>query len=48
MIYDMDKVQFENKIEIGKIIKALENSSDKDDKDVKRLIDILDVMLMNW
>lgn len=45
---DMDMVQFESRAEIGAIIEALEQSPKKDDKTVKRLIDLLDVMAMEW
>jgi len=50
---DMDCIQFESRYEIGDIIHALEewqDSHQRDDKadTVKRMIDLLDVMCMEW
>lgn len=50
---NMDCIQFESRVEIGAIIKALEEWQDthqKDDKGdyVQELIDKLDVMCMSW
>lgn len=44
---DMDKIQFESRAEISKIIEALEESP-KQDETVQRMIDLLDVMYMEW
>lgn len=48
MKLEMDKIIFESRAEIGAIIKALEESKDKDDETVKEMIEKLDVMGMNW
>lgn len=48
MKLDMDKIIFESRLEIDKVIAALEKSQDKDNETVKELIDLLDVMYMNW
>lgn len=50
MILDMDCIQFESRVEIGEIIKALEEwqKSHKNNDTVQELIDKLDVMSMNW
>lgn len=48
MKYDMDKIIFESRLEIAAIIKALEESKDKDNEVVQTLIDKLEVMYMNW
>lgn len=50
MILNMDKIQFENRAEIGAIIKALEEWQEDYGKDetVQELISKLDVMSMNW
>lgn len=48
MKQNMDKVQFESRTEIASIIEALEQSPKKDDKNVKRLLDLLDTMAMCW
>ncbi|MBD5469100.1 MAG: hypothetical protein HDR21_13240 [Lachnospiraceae bacterium] len=51
MILDMDAIKFENRAEIGRIMKALEEwqeSNKSDDKTVKELIDKLDAMSMSW
>lgn len=51
---DMDKIIFESRWEIGEVITALEEWQEthgaKDEKadTVKRLIDLLDVMSMEW
>lgn len=47
---NMDKIQFENRAEIGAIIKALEEWQEDHGKDetVQELISKLDVMSMNW
>ena len=50
-----DTVQFENRVEIGAVIKALEEwqqehgrKNPDQNKHVQELIDKLDVMSMNW
>lgn len=50
MILNMDKIQFENRAEIGAIIKTLEEWQEDHGKDetVQELISKLDVMSMNW
>lgn len=53
MKLDMDKIQFESRVEIGKIIQALEEWQDEHKNDrkadtVQKLIDKLDVMSMSW
>ena len=50
MILNMDKIQFENRAEIGTIIKALEEWQKDRGKDetIQELISKLDVMSMNW
>lgn len=53
MILNMDKIQFENRAEIGAIIKALEEWEEWQedhgkDETVQELISKLDVMSMNW
>lgn len=51
---DMDKIIFESRLEIEKVISALEEWQEKhgakDEKSdtVNRLIDLLDVMSMEW
>lgn len=45
---EMDKIIFESRAELGAIIKALEESPEKDNEVVKELIDKLDVMEMSW
>lgn len=46
----IDKIQFENRLEIKNIIKALEEwqSTYGKNKTVQELIDKLDIMEMNW
>lgn len=53
MKLDMDKIQFESRVEIGEIIRALEEWQDEHKNDrkadtVQKLIDKLDVMSMSW
>lgn len=48
MKLDMDKIQFESRNEIDSIVKALEQSKDKNTKEVKELIGLLDSMYMSW
>ena len=48
MKLDMDKILFESRKEIGVIIKALEESKEKNNEIVKELIDKLDAMDMSW
>lgn len=53
MKLDMDKIQFESRVEIGDIIKALEEWQETHKRDsksecVQELIDKLDVMCMSW
>lgn len=50
---DMDCIQFESRYEIGEVIQTLEewqesHKSDSKADTVKRLIDLLDVMCMEW
>ena len=45
---EMDSIQFESSAEIGEIIRALENSMDRDNETVKELIEMLDIMSMCW
>ena len=45
---DMDMIQFESRAEIEAIVEALESSPKTDDETVKRLIDLLEVMAMEW
>ena len=45
---DMDTIQFESRVEIGEIIHALENSTDKDNETVQEFIGLLDIMSMCW
>lgn len=50
---DMDCIQFESRMEIGEIITALEewqksHKSDSKAKTVEKLINLLDVMHMEW
>lgn len=50
---NMDKIIFESRYEIAEIINALEEWQDTHKKDeksdtVKRMIDLLDVMSMEW
>lgn len=50
---DMDKIIFESRYEIGEVIQALEewqksHKSDSKADTVKRMIDLLDVMSMEW
>ena len=49
----LDCIQFESRYEIGEIIRALEEWQDTHKRDekkdtVKRMIDLLDVMSMEW
>lgn len=44
----MDTIQFESRREIQVIYEALENSPKKNDKEVNELMDLLDVMHMEW
>lgn len=53
MKLDMDKIQFESRVEIGDIIKALEEWQETHKRDskserVQELIDKLDAMCMSW
>lgn len=52
MVLNMDSIQFESKVEIGEIIKALEEWQDRHGKDldstVQEMINKLDIMSMNW
>lgn len=53
MKLDMDKIQFESRVEIGEIIRALEewqdmHKGDRKEDTVKELIGKLDVMSMSW
>ena len=48
MKLDMDKIVFESRVEIDRIIKALEESKDKNDEVVKELIDKLEAMYISW
>ena len=48
MKLDMDKIIFESRSEIATIIKALEESKDKDNQIVQALIDKLEAMHMSW
>lgn len=48
MKLDMDKIIFESRSEIATIIKALEESKDKDNEIVQALIDKLEAMHMSW
>lgn len=48
MKLEMDKIVFESRSEITTIIKALEDSKDKDNEVVQALIDKLEVMHMSW
>lgn len=50
---DMDKIIFESRYEIGEVIQALEewqksHKSDSKGDTVERLINLLDVMCMEW
>ena len=50
---DMDKIIFESRYEVGEVIQALEewqksHKSDSKADTVKRMIDLLDVMSMEW
>ena len=45
---EMDKTIFESRAELGAIIKALEESTEKDNEVVKELLDKLDVIKMSW
>lgn len=48
MKLEMDKIIFESRLEIDTIIKALEESKEKDNDTVKELIEKLDAMYMSW
>lgn len=48
MKQEMDHIIFESRNEITAIIKALEESKEKDNETVKELIDKLDYMYMCW
>lgn len=50
MKLNMDTIQFDDRYEIQNIINALEEYSEthKDNKDVQKLINLLDVMLISW
>lgn len=53
MKQDMDKIVFESRAEIGEVIRVLERYVDaypkeKDNKVVKELYNLLDVMEMSW
>lgn len=43
-----DKIQFESRREIEEIMVALEKSEDSEKENVKRLIDLLEVMHLSW
>ena len=50
---ELDKIQFESRAEVGEIIKVLEKYVDaypkeKDNRIVKELYNLLDVMEMEW
>lgn len=50
---DMDKIQFESRYEIEEIMKVIDkyvkqNPSEKNNKTLERLFDLLDVMHMEW
>ena len=50
---DMDKIVFESRSEVGEIIRVLEKYVDaypqeKDNKTVKEMYNLLDVMEMEW
>lgn len=49
----MDKIQFESRIEIENIMETIskyvnQNPEEKNNKDLKRLYDLLDWMDMEW
>lgn len=50
MKLDMDKIQFEHRWEIDEIIEILKRYQEDQDKNetVEELINLLDVMWMNW
>lgn len=48
MILNMDKIQFENRAEIGAIILEEWQEDHGKDETVQELISKLDVMSMNW
>ena len=43
-----DKIQFESRREIEEIMVTLEKSEDSEKENVKRLIDLLEVMHLSW
>lgn len=50
---DMDKIQFESRREVGEMLRVLEKYVDaypkeKDNRTVKELYNLLDVMEMEW
>ena len=46
---DMDKIIFESRREIDEVVNALEQiPEEKKSENVKRLVDLLDVMYMEW
>ena len=47
-IKNNDSIQFEDRYEIVNIIKALENTTEKQEDSVKTLIKLLDKIVMNW
>lgn len=54
MKMNMDSIQFENKVEVGSVLGALESyletqkEWDSYDDIIKELVDKLEVMLMSW
>ena len=47
-IKNNDSIQFEDRYEIVNIIKALENTTEKQEDSVKTLIKLLAKIVMNW
>lgn len=50
---DMDKIQFESRVEIGELIAVLEewqkeHPRDGKNENVQKMINLLDVMAMEW
>lgn len=50
---DMDKIQFESRYEIEAIMKVVDkyvkqNPAEKDNEELKRLFELLDIMHMEW
>ena len=45
---NMDKIHFESRREIETIIEALDNSSECNNEIVQRMIDLLELMHMEW